>query len=57
MICGMQHGFMKNRSCLTNLIEYMDQLTNLVDEGYSVDVTYCNFAKSFDKVLKLRLME
>jgi len=32
-----QHGFMKSRSCLTNLIFY-DQVTSLVDEGKAVDV-------------------
>jgi len=27
-----QHGFMKGRSCLTNLISFNDQVTCLVDE-------------------------
>ncbi|XP_066858563.1 LINE-1 reverse transcriptase homolog [Anser cygnoides] len=35
-----QHGFMKGRSCLTNLISFYDQVTRLVDEGKAVDVVY-----------------
>jgi len=33
-----QHGFMKGRCCLTNLISFYDQVTHLVDEGKAVDV-------------------
>jgi len=32
-----QHGFMKGKYCLTNLISY-DQVTCLVDEGKAVDI-------------------
>jgi len=43
-----QHGFMKGRSCLTNLISFYDQGTHLVDEGKAVDVVYLDFSKSCD---------
>jgi len=42
-----QHGFMKDRSCLTNLISFYDQVTHLVGEGKAVDVVYLDFSKAF----------
>jgi len=44
------HGFMKGRSCLTNLISWYDQVTQLVDEGEAVYVVYLDFSKAFDTV-------
>ena len=51
-----QHGFLARRSCLTNLLEYINTLTKLVDEGHSVDVVYLDFSKAFDKVPHKRLI-
>ena len=50
LIRDSQHGFMSGRSCLTNLLEYLEALTKWVDSGESVDVVYLDFAKAFDKV-------
>jgi hypothetical protein len=51
-----QHGFMPNRSCTTNLIEFMDSVTESVDGGNSVDIFYLDFSKAFDSVPHERLM-
>jgi len=39
-----QHGFIKGRSCLTNLISFYDQVTGLEGEGKTVDVIYVVFS-------------
>ena len=45
-----QHGFMKGRSCLTNLLEFTEIISKWVDERSPVDVIYLDFQKAFDKV-------
>ena len=52
-----QQGFMKSRSCLTNLISCYDQVTHLVGEGKAVDVMYLDFSKAFDTVSHGTLLE
>ena len=50
MIRPSQHEFMKDRSCLTNLISFYDKVTCLVDEGKVVNIVYLDFSKAFDTV-------
>ena len=33
-----QHGFISGRSCTTQLLEFMEEITEAVDRGDSVDV-------------------
>ena len=50
LINPSQHGFLKARSCLTNLLCFFEEITKWVDEGSPVDVIYLDFQKAFDKV-------
>ena len=52
-----QHGFMKHRSCLTNLLECLEEWTKALDDGYGVDVIYLDYRKAFDSVPHARLIE
>ena len=44
-----QHGFKANRSCLTQLLSYWDNILDQMEEGKVVDAVYTDFAKAFDK--------
>jgi hypothetical protein len=55
LIRQSQHGFMKNRACVTNLLTFLEKATAEVDSGEAVDVVYLDFAKAFDKVPHARL--
>jgi len=56
LISGSQHGFVRNRSCLTNLLSFMEEITKYLDSGYPVDILYLDFQKAFDKVPHCRLV-
>uniref|UniRef100_A0A8D2LZX1 Reverse transcriptase domain-containing protein n=1 Tax=Varanus komodoensis TaxID=61221 RepID=A0A8D2LZX1_VARKO len=49
-LTATQHGFRKNRSCQTNLVEFYDKVSRWLDGGDAVDVVYLDFSKAFDKV-------
>jgi hypothetical protein len=45
-----QHDFMKNRSTITNLLEYESFVLNLIEDGNHVNSIYTDFSKAFDRV-------
>ena len=51
-----QHGFLPSRSCVTNLLSFLEDVSLSLDSGHSVDVIYLDFQKAFDKVPLGRLM-
>ena len=56
LIEGRQHGFYKGSSCLANLLEFHEAVSDWVDDGKSVDIAYLDFKKTFDKVPHRRLL-
>uniref|UniRef100_A0A8C5LYI6 Reverse transcriptase domain-containing protein n=1 Tax=Leptobrachium leishanense TaxID=445787 RepID=A0A8C5LYI6_9ANUR len=51
-----QHGFTSGRSCQTNLIDFFDWVTKIIDTGGAVDIAYLDFSKAFDTVPHRRLI-
>eukprot|EP00061_Rhincodon_typus_P012719 g38626.t1 len=54
-ISNRQYGFVRRKSCLTNLIEFFEEMMKMIDEGKVIDVVYMDFSKAFDKVPHGRL--
>ena len=50
ILCDNQHGFRKSRSCESQLITVVDDLTKNIDNGFQTDMVVLDFAKAFDKV-------
>ena len=56
LYCKCQHGFRKGKSCVTQLLEVMDDFSNYIDNGQAFDVIYLDFKKAFDSVPHERLL-
>ena len=50
LICTHQHGFMRAKSCLTNLLECLDIITEVINRGFYVILIFLDFAKASDSV-------
>lgn len=57
LIRPSQHGFLRGKSCVTNLVEFLEKVTAQIDAGKPVDVVFLDFAKAFDKVPVERLLK
>ena len=56
LISQSQHGFVKNRACVTNLLECEDIVGDCLNRGNTMDVLYTDFSKAFDKVSHTKLL-
>ena len=56
LFSNSQHGFREGRSCLTNLLETLEQWTKILDEDDCIDVAYLDFRKAFDLVSHKHLL-
>jgi hypothetical protein len=56
LICKEQHGFVAGRSCTTQLLETLDEWTEILDYRGCVDAIYTDFQKAFFTVPHRRLL-
>ena len=50
LITPLQHGFLRNRSCVTQLLSVLHTIGRNLDKNIQTDVIYLDFAKAFDAV-------
>lgn len=46
VIGNSHHGFVKGKSCFSNLITFYKEMTSLLDEGKAADAVYLSFSKA-----------
>jgi hypothetical protein len=46
----LQHGFLTGRSCETQLLEFIDDVTLNMENGKQTDILVMDFSKAIDKV-------
>ena len=56
IIKDSQHGFRNKRSCVSNLLDFYNDVFLMYDNSRAVDVIYLDFQKAFDKVPHKRLI-
>ena len=56
LITPEQHGFVRKKSCTTNLLETIDLLSFTLDSGLKAFLIFLDFAKAFDKVCHKSLL-
>ena len=52
-----QHGFVKGRSCVTQLVLTHHHWAKALDEGRQVDVAFLDFSKAFDRISQPVLLQ
>ena len=46
----LQHGFVKGRSIVTQLVTVFHEISSILDGSEQVDMLYLDFSKAFDSV-------
>ena len=57
LLSDNQHGFLPNRSTTTQLLQSLNDWTENLDNGETIDVIYTDLAKAFDKVTHDKLIK
>ena len=55
-VSNRQFGFISGQSTILQLLQVIEEWTNILDSGGNMDVCYMDFMKAFDMVLHWRLM-
>ena len=50
LITPYQHGFLRNRSCVTQLLSVLHTIGKNLDKNTQTDIVYLDFEKAFDSV-------
>ena len=50
LICSEQHGFIKEKSCSTQLTGVYHEIGSHLDSSIQTDIIYLDFSKAFDSV-------
>jgi hypothetical protein len=56
ILSDSQHGFRARRSCETQLLETLDDITKRAANNKQIDIILLDFAKTFDKVPQEKLL-
>eukprot|EP00061_Rhincodon_typus_P007079 g28385.t1 len=56
LLSDRRHGCVLGRSCVTNLIDFFEEVTEVI-KGKAVDVVYMDFSRAFDKAPHGRLVK
>ena len=56
VLSNEQHGFVPERTCITQLLICMEDWTNLVENGECFDIIYTDFSKAVDSAAHERLL-
>ena len=48
LVCPNQHGFVPQRSCLTQQVDVLDAWTKAYDQGKCIDVAFLDIKKAYD---------
>ena len=57
ILTDTQHGFRKNRSCETQLLQTVDSFAKSLNNKEQVDAILLDFSKAFDKVCHWKLVQ
>ena len=55
-LSSMQHGFVQERSCVTQLLSVLHDRSISLDVGEETDVVYLDFSETFDSVPHIGLL-